>query len=303
MSRHEGIFSSFSLKYSLKIYSKNVHTFPLSRHVIVGVSCDSCLKSNFHGRRYKCLICYDYDLCADCYEEGVTSTRHLVDHPMQCILTRSDVELYFGGEMLNTEQPQSFTCPFCKKMGFSDATLLEHVSTEHTETSLEVVCPLCAGHPGGEPNLVTDDFAGHLSIEHRTGPRELISFLISFSNTHTHTQHTFCLSVCLLVSFASKSPPRERGRERLGRRLRLLFPFTTWFLLYFSFTNCLMCTLILLLISCCFFSWLFSFLFLSCIFFFFLVLFVHLYCICIVWNGMEWSNGDVCSFMDGRFSP
>lgn len=44
-----------------------------------GVSCDSCLKSNFNGRRYKCLICYDYDLCADCYEEGVTSTRHLVD--------------------------------------------------------------------------------------------------------------------------------------------------------------------------------------------------------------------------------
>ncbi|XP_013102188.1 E3 ubiquitin-protein ligase Kcmf1 isoform X2 [Stomoxys calcitrans] len=147
----------------------------MSRHE--GVSCDSCLKSNFIGRRYKCLICYDYDLCADCFEEGVTSTRHLVDHPMQCILTRSDIELFFGGEMLNSEQPQSFTCPYCKKMGFSDATLLEHVSSEHTETSSEVVCPVCAGLPGGEPNLVTDDFAGHLSLEHRTGPRELISFL------------------------------------------------------------------------------------------------------------------------------
>ncbi|XP_075146397.1 potassium channel modulatory factor 1 isoform X2 [Haematobia irritans] len=147
----------------------------MSRHE--GVSCDSCLKSNFNGRRYKCLICYDYDLCADCYEEGVTSTRHMVDHPMQCILTRSDIELFFGGEMLNSEQPQSFTCPYCKKMGFSDATLLEHVSSEHTETSSEVVCPVCAGLPGGEPNLVTDDFAGHLSLEHRTGPRELISFL------------------------------------------------------------------------------------------------------------------------------
>uniref|UniRef100_A0A0K8UJR4 E3 ubiquitin-protein ligase KCMF1 n=3 Tax=Bactrocera latifrons TaxID=174628 RepID=A0A0K8UJR4_BACLA len=96
---------------------------------------------------------------------------------MQCILTRSDIELFFGGEMLNSEQPQSFTCPYCKKMGFSDATLLEHVSAEHTETSLEVVCPVCAGLPGGEPNLVTDDFAGHLTLEHRTGPRELISFL------------------------------------------------------------------------------------------------------------------------------
>ncbi|XP_068155663.1 E3 ubiquitin-protein ligase Kcmf1 [Drosophila tropicalis] len=147
----------------------------MSRHE--GVSCDSCLKSNFNGRRYKCLICYDYDLCADCYEDGVTSTRHLVEHPMQCILTRSDIELYFGGEMLTSDQPQSFTCPYCKKMGFSDVTLLEHVSTEHTETSLEVVCPVCAGLPGGEPNLVTDDFAGHLTLEHRQGPRELISFL------------------------------------------------------------------------------------------------------------------------------
>lgn len=100
---------------------------------------------------------------------------------MQCILTRSDIELYFGGEMLTSDQPQSFTCPYCKKMGFSDATLLEHVSAEHTETSLEVVCPVCAGLPGGEPNLVTDDFAGHLTLEHRQGPRELISFLISFS--------------------------------------------------------------------------------------------------------------------------
>lgn len=46
----------------------------------------------------------------------------------------------------------------------------------------QVVCPVCASMPGGEPNFVTDDFAGHLTLEHRTGPRDLISFLISFSN-------------------------------------------------------------------------------------------------------------------------
>uniref|UniRef100_A0A1A9V0A4 RING-type E3 ubiquitin transferase n=1 Tax=Glossina austeni TaxID=7395 RepID=A0A1A9V0A4_GLOAU len=111
------------------------------------------------------------------YEEGVTSPRHLDDHPMQCILMRSDIELFFGGEMLNFKQPQSFTCPYCKKTGFTDATSLEHVSAEHTETKLEVVCPVCAGLPGREPNLVTDDFAGHLSLAHRSGPRELILFL------------------------------------------------------------------------------------------------------------------------------
>lgn len=147
-----------------------------------GVSCDSCLKSNFRGRRYKCLICYDYDLCATCYEEGATTTRHSTDHPMQCILTQSDFELYYGGEVLQADQPQSFTCPYCKRMGLSDSALLEHVSAEHTDTGLEVVCPVCAALPGGEPNFVTDDFARHLSLEHRSGSRDLISFLISFSN-------------------------------------------------------------------------------------------------------------------------
>ena len=55
-----------------------------------GVSCDSCSKGNFRGKRFKCLICYDYDLCSTCYENGATTTRHTADHPMQCILTRTD---------------------------------------------------------------------------------------------------------------------------------------------------------------------------------------------------------------------
>uniref|UniRef100_A0A9I3FGL9 RING-type E3 ubiquitin transferase n=1 Tax=Anopheles epiroticus TaxID=199890 RepID=A0A9I3FGL9_9DIPT len=144
----------------------------MSRHE--GVSCDSCLKSNFRGRRYKCLICYDYDLCATCYEEGATTTRHSTDHPMQCILTQSDFELYYGGEVLQADQPQSFTCPYCKRMGLSDSALLEHVSAEHTDTGLEVVCPVCAALPGGEPNFVTDDFARHLSLEHRNSLSESV---------------------------------------------------------------------------------------------------------------------------------
>uniref|UniRef100_A0A1A9V030 RING-type E3 ubiquitin transferase n=1 Tax=Glossina austeni TaxID=7395 RepID=A0A1A9V030_GLOAU len=134
----------------------------MSRHE--RVSCNFSLKANFNECRYKCLIRYDYDLCTNCYEEAVTSIRHLDDHFMQSIITRSEIELFFGDEMHNSEQSQRFTCPYCKKMGFSDGTSLEHVSAEHTETSLAVVCPVCAGLPGGEPNLVADDFAGHLSL-------------------------------------------------------------------------------------------------------------------------------------------
>jgi len=49
-----------------------------------GVSCDACGKSNFRSKRYKCLICYDYDLCSTCYEQGETSSHHASEHPMQC---------------------------------------------------------------------------------------------------------------------------------------------------------------------------------------------------------------------------
>ncbi|XP_031351147.1 E3 ubiquitin-protein ligase KCMF1-like isoform X2 [Photinus pyralis] len=143
-----------------------------------GVSCDSCLKGNFHGRRFKCLICYDYDLCSTCYEAGTTTSRHSANHAMQCILTKADFSLYYSGETLaNTDQPQSYTCPLCGRMGFTESTLQEHVAADHADTSLEVVCPICAVTPGGDPNLMTDDFAGHLTLEHRTGPRELISYL------------------------------------------------------------------------------------------------------------------------------
>ncbi|XP_054254269.1 E3 ubiquitin-protein ligase KCMF1-like [Indicator indicator] len=80
--------------------------------------------------------------------------------------------LYYGGEAFSVEQPQSFTCPYCGKMGYMETSLQEHVASEHAEISTEVICPICAALPGGDPNHVTDDFAAHLTLEHRA-PRDL----------------------------------------------------------------------------------------------------------------------------------
>jgi len=60
---------------------------------LAGVSCDACSKGSFVGKRYKCLICYDFDLCSECYDnnaEGSSNGRHDSSHPMQCILTKVD---------------------------------------------------------------------------------------------------------------------------------------------------------------------------------------------------------------------
>ncbi|GAA6077570.1 E3 ubiquitin-protein ligase KCMF1 [Tachysurus ichikawai] len=65
-------------------------------------------------------------------------------------------------------------------MGYTETSLQEHVTSEHAETTTEVICPICAALPGGDPNHVTDDFAAHLTLEHRA-PRDLISFRFCFS--------------------------------------------------------------------------------------------------------------------------
>ncbi|CAK8681355.1 unnamed protein product [Clavelina lepadiformis] len=137
----------------------------MSRHE--GVSCDNCLKSNFEGKRFKCLICYDYDLCESCQVFDVATSRHIPSHPMQCILTRNEFDLYYGGESLSPDSPPAFVCPHCSKLGFTESLLQEHVTKEHADVRTEVVCPVCAAMPSGDPNLVTEDLSHHLSMEHR----------------------------------------------------------------------------------------------------------------------------------------
>lgn len=49
-------------------------------------------------------------------------------------------DIYYGGEAISTlEMPQSYTCPYCSRMGFTDVTLQEHVTAEHQDTNFEVV--------------------------------------------------------------------------------------------------------------------------------------------------------------------
>ncbi|XP_034475443.1 E3 ubiquitin-protein ligase KCMF1 [Drosophila innubila] len=108
----------------------------MNRHE--NIVCKSCGKLDFTGRCYRCLSCQDFNMCAECYDSDFTTPQHPFDHPVKCVLTAADVELYFGGEYLN-DPPQSYRCPYCKQWGYNESTFLEHVSAEHVGASTLLV--------------------------------------------------------------------------------------------------------------------------------------------------------------------
>ena len=81
----------------------------------------------------------------------------------------SNQDLFYNGENHSLEQPQSLTCPLCGQLGFSESQLREHVTKQHSDSTTlqEVICPVCAAHPSGDPNHLTDDLPTHLTVEHR----------------------------------------------------------------------------------------------------------------------------------------
>eukprot|EP00929_Paragymnodinium_shiwhaense_P079284 TRINITY_DN4126_c0_g1_i1.p1 TRINITY_DN4126_c0_g1~~TRINITY_DN4126_c0_g1_i1.p1 ORF type:complete len:683 (-),score=249.76 TRINITY_DN4126_c0_g1_i1:131-2179(-) len=48
-----------------------------------GVTCDGCDASPVRGPRFKCVVCADYDLCADCYVKK--DEKHDASHEFKCI--------------------------------------------------------------------------------------------------------------------------------------------------------------------------------------------------------------------------
>eukprot|EP00121_Abeoforma_whisleri_P008049 Awhi_evm1s7372 len=60
----------------------------------VGFTCDHCL-GHVQGVRYKCLLCFDFDVCDFCQDE------HPVDHPLIKIRAPMDKSWHQGFVVLN----------------------------------------------------------------------------------------------------------------------------------------------------------------------------------------------------------
>ena len=54
-------------------------------------------------------------------------------------------EVLYGGEALPLEQPRSFVCPHCGRMGFTETSLADHVSAQHADSVTQVVSQVGRG--------------------------------------------------------------------------------------------------------------------------------------------------------------
>ncbi|PAA75417.1 hypothetical protein BOX15_Mlig025191g1 [Macrostomum lignano] len=60
-----------------------LHRLTCSEHSVHPIRCSSCKCLPMRGLRYKCLKCFNLNLCQECFFAGRTARHHKASHPMQ----------------------------------------------------------------------------------------------------------------------------------------------------------------------------------------------------------------------------
>jgi hypothetical protein len=93
------------------------------------VTCDFCQTQNIKGKRYKCMTCYNFDLCSECFPKR--SNFHSTSHPFKIvsflkhstkILKPIQDSIKFPTQpvpVLNVETHFGIVCDHCKEEGFN----------------------------------------------------------------------------------------------------------------------------------------------------------------------------------------
>lgn len=134
--------------------------------VHTGITCSVCNAKDIQGIRYVCLICWDYELCQNCYDEKRNSAQHRSHHPMQSILCREDFFKVVQNIIAPVEDNVHLCCPFCGERELNLAGLLQHCQQNHSDESDSVRCPVCVTYSIPKNSLLDGSFLEHLRSEH-----------------------------------------------------------------------------------------------------------------------------------------
>lgn len=124
------------------------------------VTCDSCEAKDFSSKRYKCLMCDDYDLCENCFKTRRTSLEHKLDHPMvrydkpdqildldmKEIQKLDELKLESLAEILKNDIHSSIDCRVCKKKPLTGVRLKCDTCFDYS------LCLECFGRKGLSDN-------------------------------------------------------------------------------------------------------------------------------------------------------
>ncbi|KAK2825626.1 hypothetical protein Q7C36_019553 [Tachysurus vachellii] len=134
--------------------------------------CNRCLQECLRPKKPVCAVCR---AALDKWGRAIDLEDVIHRTPKPCKGCGQEDYVQEGLKNISHAQPDAvssvpnrytFTCPYCSRPNFDQDGLVEHCNSQHARDPRQVVCPICASMPWGDPTYKSSDFFQHLRRRH-----------------------------------------------------------------------------------------------------------------------------------------